>query len=691
MTVPSILEDLCLMPDEEALHVLASLDFVAVGGGPIKISVGERLVAMGVRLLNHYGATEIGAIAPIFCPQSDYDWHYLRLRKDMGLELAPISGEDSQKGLYKLVGRPFGWDSTFEIADRLVLHPDRPESDFRVQGRTDDLIVLATGEKVMPQNLESALDRSPIVKAALVFGEGQFELGVIVQPAAPVRDGEVEQFVTQLWPEILEANTFMDSHAQILFPEAIIVARDGQHLPRSDKGSLMRKEAYQSFKKEIEEAYRRVEHGDMTQTRSSRAHLDLKNLHSSLQRLVQQCLGNAATDSEADCGYDDDVFELGYDSLRALRLRRLIRVELNIEVEADFVYRNPTINAIAEAVRERMQADGESEGDSTSSPRKLARTKGRAERMWGWVEQYSSIQTTTISQYHQYASDDSSAPEQGAVIVLTGSTGSIGCHLLAYLSHHPKVHQIICLDRPHNPQQPHNRDTLKDNHASLRQKLAVHKHGIELTSHAWSKVTAIATDTSRRHLGIHVHAYKSICSKVTHVIHNAWPMDFKRPLESFKTQFQAVQNLLQLASDASLASSMATRFVFNSSIAAVARLPTITGNSGPIHERYMDDAEATSTIGYAEAKLVCEKIMQRVVVAHPGVLDASIIRIGQICGSEQSGVWNHNEHFPALLKSAQSLRRLPRIEGVSKISLLLSALRSHTDSDFCRRVSPGYP
>ena len=87
MTIPSILEDLCLMPDEEALHFLALLDFVAVGGGPIKICVGERLVAMRVRLLNHYGATEIGAITPIFCPQSDYDRHYLRFRKEWALNL----------------------------------------------------------------------------------------------------------------------------------------------------------------------------------------------------------------------------------------------------------------------------------------------------------------------------------------------------------------------------------------------------------------------------------------------------------------------------------------------------------------------------------------------------------------------------------------------------------------------------
>lgn len=42
MTVPTILEDITLMPDFESVVApqLAELDFVAVGGGGIKTSVG---------------------------------------------------------------------------------------------------------------------------------------------------------------------------------------------------------------------------------------------------------------------------------------------------------------------------------------------------------------------------------------------------------------------------------------------------------------------------------------------------------------------------------------------------------------------------------------------------------------------------------------------------------------------------
>ena len=73
MTVPSILEELYLLQDGSGIDVLRKLRFVAVGGAPMKSSVAEPLASAGVPLLNHWGVTEIGAIAPIFVPHSEYD------------------------------------------------------------------------------------------------------------------------------------------------------------------------------------------------------------------------------------------------------------------------------------------------------------------------------------------------------------------------------------------------------------------------------------------------------------------------------------------------------------------------------------------------------------------------------------------------------------------------------------------
>lgn len=34
---------------------------------------------------------------------------------------------------------------------------------------------------------------------------------------------------------------------------------------------------------------------------------------------------------------------------------------------------------------------------------------------------------------------------------------------------------------------------------------------------------------------------------VTHIVHNAWPVDFKRPLQSFEKSLQGVRNLVDFA------------------------------------------------------------------------------------------------------------------------------------------------
>jgi len=55
VTVPSILEDMLDMKELNALPVLQSLDFIAVGAAPMKEHIGEKLVANGVKLLPHWG------------------------------------------------------------------------------------------------------------------------------------------------------------------------------------------------------------------------------------------------------------------------------------------------------------------------------------------------------------------------------------------------------------------------------------------------------------------------------------------------------------------------------------------------------------------------------------------------------------------------------------------------------------
>ncbi len=54
-SVPSILEDLLRLPKGVGIKVLKGLEFIVIGGAPMKESVAEELTSHGVKLLNHWG------------------------------------------------------------------------------------------------------------------------------------------------------------------------------------------------------------------------------------------------------------------------------------------------------------------------------------------------------------------------------------------------------------------------------------------------------------------------------------------------------------------------------------------------------------------------------------------------------------------------------------------------------------
>lgn len=106
MTVPSILEDISLHAD--GTKALLPLQFVAFGGGLLNPMVGEKLDKAGVKLLNHFGATEVGAIAPVWpVEKSDYDYRFFRLRRDSNFKLIPQEATNSDQKTFKLVACPF--------------------------------------------------------------------------------------------------------------------------------------------------------------------------------------------------------------------------------------------------------------------------------------------------------------------------------------------------------------------------------------------------------------------------------------------------------------------------------------------------------------------------------------------------------------------------------------------------------
>lgn len=634
LTVPSILEEIALLSDNEGINALQQLHFVVFGGGLPKETVCDKLTTAGVKLLNHYGATETGPLAPLYVPQPSYDWHYFKLRTDiqdaLQVRLEPISDEADQ---WKLSLRPVGWNERFPIQDILVPRPS-PDSDneYTVLGRSDDLIRLATGEKVRPTILESMLAQDEAVKAAVAFGDGQFEIGVLIEPTFDISSAEEKNALkSSLWPIIQQAGEKMDSHARISSPEAIVVVQTGS-LPRSDKGTVLRREVNQQFEKEIAEVYRKL---DAVIDYSVPA-LQLDSLEEDLRKLISD---NLKWTNNSELTNERDFFELGMDSLQATILRRLLISSLRdglskVAIGRDFVYQHPSVSKLAKAVREGCQNQAATSIDG-----------GFLE---GFIDTYS-LQQPNVNGVHN-----------SATVLLTGGTGSLGSHFLAHLTRDPAVRRIVCLNRPSiGKQDPYD-----------RQAVALTSKGLSVSPEEWSKVTVFETNTSSPKLGLLEADYTWLCEGISHIVHNAWPMNFRMHVSSYESQFRVLQNLLLLARDAHnhQQSRRRTRLLFISSISVVGRYAKFTGET-VVPETPVEDFRAALDLGYAQAKLVCEKIIERARTNFGDEIEVGYVRVGQIAGA-QGGFWNADEHFASLVASSEALGKLPVIRGVSPYHFL---------------------
>ncbi|KAJ5118260.1 hypothetical protein N7526_009897 [Penicillium atrosanguineum] len=488
-------------------------------------------------------------------------------------------------------------------------------------------VVLSTGEKILPNQLETRLCRREGVKTALVFGQDREEVGVLIEPEEHLRNTEVEHFVERMWSVLLEENNSLDRHARIASKGMILIKDADKAWPRTDKGSIMRRETYNLFAEEIAEAYAASGPSDSF---SFSLGSNLDEIISNLRAMVQSCVQDRDI-SVADWADSDDWFELGMDSLEATRLARMLNhvsdkdsfpALTRQKLQPAFIYQHPNFKVLSEYL--------------------LADTSGED------TNGHSSH--SAIDQMIDLVSKYTPARSSGWVILLTGATGHLGAHLLEQLSCNSNVSQVICLSQLRQQQDP-----------QYRQQQANNRHRITLSEAAWAKVRFLTSSQLHQpDLGLPHKEYRRLVQTVTHIVHNAWPMDFQRGLSSFEAQIQAVRRLVILCEDCQKKPRClpSPRLLFTSSIAVGAR-----NSSGRLPEEPISDPSTTANLGYAQAKWVCEQIIIDAAKTRSDLLHPSILRLGQLTGGMISGIWNSNEHFPALLKASQIIGCLPELNG----------------------------
>ena len=176
---------------------------------------------------------------------------------------------------------------------------------------------------------------------------------------------------------------------------------------------------------------------------------------------------------------------------------------------------------------------------------------------------------------------------------------------------------------------------------------------------------------------VQVNEYGVQLKGVTHIIHNAWPVNFNLHLSSFEPHVKGLCHLVRLA----LLNAGTIRIMFTSSIAVASHYSPPSSSTFPSSSSSSSEAEipivkvpeipldAThpAPFGYAQAKWVSEQILESVNQLFGSAVRASIVRLGQITGTIDKGAWNEWEHIPLIVRTLQSLGVVPDLRGVSRL------------------------
>lgn len=156
------------------------IDWILVGGAPLPRRTYERLQALGVKMITGYGLTETSALYSIAPLAGDaHVGSAGRASRLPGVEtkVSPdgelmIRGLGVMKGYYKAsectarVIDPDGWFHTGDIG--------RIDEDgfVWITGRASRTIILSSGKKIAPEELEEKLLALPGIREAVVSGNG---------------------------------------------------------------------------------------------------------------------------------------------------------------------------------------------------------------------------------------------------------------------------------------------------------------------------------------------------------------------------------------------------------------------------------------------------------------------------------------------------------------------------------------
>ncbi|TGJ81947.1 hypothetical protein E0Z10_g6815 [Xylaria hypoxylon] len=664
---PAILEPTVDHPP--ALQALGELKVVGYSGGAVNPIRGKELANHIQKFFPILASTEGGPVHAISTGDNSH-WNAFKFI-DVGQRM-----EEVAPGFYELV---FPRTSLVNLVNAYFHTFSHLQTEYRTsdlfspvegqdglwvyRGRADNWMTLSTGLKMDPTDVENLISSHPDVRGAIIAGAYRFQPCLLVElKESPVDQEAQARALEALWPTVAKANEKAPKAGRIP-RELILFATESKPFLRASKGTIQRVLTISDYADAIDQVYSIAEEGLLTSGLPVLESTEPQDMTILLRAIFSQTLH----DTGAYINSDDDLFSHGLDSLGIsivlarlkATLRRYDASEEKLKsIKSQLIYKEPTLERIANAISSILSSAGTAEEHDLQVGRKTL------DHILHTYEQKLQVIIDNNPKH------PTGTAQNGHTVILTGSTGSVGSYILASLLARKDVRKIFCLNRGPD--------------ASTKQGASFRARGLPGLDINDGRVVYLRATMHEPNLGLPDDEYMTLIGEATTIVHNAFPVNFLLNLTAFEPQFQALVNLLKLATDGDKSPAV----LFVSSISA--GIP-ITEQSYVVPQAVLsrDDARYILHQGYAEAKYVCERLLETFASISKNKRVA-VLRVGQVCGPiEGVGTWNVSEWTPSLVISSKFLGASPKSIGnltvnwvpVDKLGNIVSELISATSND----------
>ncbi|KAF7349949.1 Acetyl-CoA synthetase-like protein [Mycena venus] len=629
LSVPSFVEAWSREP--EYVQWLASRTGVLYGGGPLNKEAGDYLASQGVPVFIFYGTSEAGIVSTVLPAEvGPYDWEYFHMPALVTPEMVPYGNNTFELVMLSnvfctpaVLNTNVGGIGAYATSDLLLPHPTKPGY-----------------WKTNPGPLESLLNQDPHVQSSVMFGRGRFQAGVIVDPKPaykfdPADQVKLAEFRNMIWLTVLKINEMAPQHSRLFKEEMIIVAKPSKPFTYTAKMTVRRGAVIAEYEEEIDILYNTVDESTTLNIPP------LVNWRAdSVRNFVRAAILSVLN---VRVGDEDDIFQHGCDSLQATWIRNALLRTLHERTRLDtrrdtrnFVYEYPTVARLGDYIFNLGISEMGGAEEETES------TEAKTSAMDAMAAKYTQNLPKTRPRF-AVNGQDTPVRDHGMVVLVTGTTGALGCYLLARLLQDPRIDRVYAF----------NRATRKAVDLHTRQKLTLIDRGLDPGILGSEKLSLLEGDLTEPNLGVSEETYEELHKRVTHIIHSAWPVNFNITLGSFEPNIQGLRNLV----DFSLTSpfSEPRTLLYTSSIGVFHSTPAELHARG--HPEVAIEAAVAAGNGYQQSKWIAEEIL-RIAGESYATAKMLVVRVGQLCGGT-NGAWNAQEWVPAIVQSGKFVGCLP--------------------------------